>query len=80
MFPEAAGDWAVDDVGGHLVAVAFTVSVEVGAFGALYFGFAGEVAEDGTDVSHSYSPLYSDYLRAISACKSFISRLHQRME
>jgi predicted component of type VI protein secretion system len=53
MFPEAAGDWPVDDVGRHLVAVAFAVRVQVGAFFAPDFGFAGEVAEDGAEVSHS---------------------------
>jgi len=41
MFPKAAGDFAVDDVGGHLVAVAFAGGVQVGAFVAFHFGFAG---------------------------------------
>ena len=52
MLPEAAGDLAVDDFGRHGVAVAFAGGVQVGAFVALYFGLAGQVAEYGTKVSH----------------------------
>jgi hypothetical protein len=52
MFPEAAGDYGMDNVVRHFVVVAFAFGVQVGAFAALHLALAGKVTENGAEISH----------------------------